>query len=277
MQKNVLVTGASTGIGFDCVRILIENNFGVIATVRKVEDRTHLEKEFGEKVKVVLLDMTDFAQIEALPNTLKNEFNITELYGLVNNAGAALAAPFVHQDFSEIENIMRVNVLAVMKITQVLIPVLKKSEGRIVNMSSVAGKSAAPFLSVYAASKHALEGFSEGLRKELMLYNMKVIVVGPGSINTPIWQKGFDVIKDKYVNTDFAVPFAIFIKLVTNEVKNSLGVQEVSSCVLAALTEEEPCFRYSPIPRKMINWYIPRLMPAKIYNRLTAKTLKLYK
>ena len=277
MQKNVLVTGASTGIGFDCVRALIENRFTPIATVRKQEDLDRLKSEFGDKVKVLILDLTDFNQIENLPHILKNELNITELFGLVNNAGAALAAPFIYQDFSEVENIIRVNVLSLMKVTQVLLPLMKNCQGRIVNISSVAGKSAAPFLSVYAASKHAVEGFSEGLRKELMLYNMKVIVVGPGSINTPIWKKGFDIIRDKYANTDYAVPFARFIKLVTSEVSHSLEVSQVSACIIKALTSQEPRFRYAPIPRKLINWYIPRIMPAKIYNKLTAKTLKLSK
>ena len=140
MQKNILVTGASTGIGFDCVRCLTENGFTVVATVRKPEDKLNLEKNFGASVKVLLLDVSDFASVERLPEKLKSDFQITELFGLVNNAGVALAAPFIHQDFSEVENIFRTNVLALMKVTQVLIPLLKKSSGRIVNMSSVAGK-----------------------------------------------------------------------------------------------------------------------------------------
>ncbi|MGZ3692346.1 MAG: SDR family NAD(P)-dependent oxidoreductase [Pseudobdellovibrio sp.] len=275
MQKNVLVTGASTGIGFDCVRNLTENGFTVIATVRKPEDQLNLEKNFGTSVKVLLLDVSDFAAVEQIPEKLKSEFQITELFGLVNNAGVALAAPYVYQDFSEVEYILRINVLALMKVTQVLIPLLKKSSGRIVNMSSIAGKSVAPFLTIYAASKHAVEAFSEGLRKELIHYNMKVIVVGPGSINTPIWQKGFEVIKTKYDNTDFAESFHIFSKMASAQAKNSLAPSAVSDCVLKALTDDDPCFRYAPIPNKLVNWYIPRFLPERLLNKLTAKALKL--
>ncbi len=275
MQKNVLVTGASTGIGFDCVRCLIENGFGVIATVRKIEDQLNLQKNFGAKVKVLLLDVGDFEKVEKIPEILKNEFQVTELFGLVNNAGVALAGPYAYQDFSEVEDIMRINVLALMKVTQVLLPLLKKTSGRIVNMSSISGKSASPFLTVYAASKFAVEGFSEGLRKELMHYNMKVVVVGPGSINTPIWQKGFDVIKTKYEKTEFAESFTIFSKIAAKQAKNSLEPSAVSDCVLKALTADEPSFRYAPIPNKLTNWYIPMFLPQRLFNKLTAKMLKL--
>src|SRR4051812_7550181 len=106
MQKTVVVTGASTGIGFDCVRLLTENNFLVVATVRKESDRQNLQNTFGAKVKVVLLDVADFSAVEKLPQILKNELQISELYGLVNNAGVAYAGAFAYQSFSEISDVI---------------------------------------------------------------------------------------------------------------------------------------------------------------------------
>lgn len=280
MQKIILVTGASTGIGADTVKALIENNFIVVATVRKKVDEENLKKNYGDKIKVLNLDVSDFSAVDQLPRVLKEKFQITRLDGLVNNAGIALAGPFLFQDFSEIQNIININVLSVMKVTQVLLPLLgayggSENPGRIINISSVAGKTAAPFLSVYAASKHAIEGYSEAIRKELMLFGIKVIIVAPGSIKTPIWQKGFTLIKDRYVNTLFSQSFAKFVKFAASEEKNALEVSEVSSIIVEALSVENPCLRYAPVPRKIINWYLPKIIPTRIYDRLSAKALGL--
>ncbi len=274
MQKVVLITGASSGIGAATTRALIEHGFTVVATVRKAADEIQLINLYKDKIKVVQLDVTDFSAIEKLPEILLNKFNIQHLHGLINNAGVALAAPFANQDFFEVQKIIQINVLAVMKITQVLIPLLIR-DSRIVNISSVAGKSAAPFLAVYAASKHAIEGFSEALRKEMLLLGVKVIVVAPGSVKTPIWQKSFAAIKDLYKHTIFAESFGRFIKFALNEEKNALAVNQVSALIIKALTLKDPKVRYSPIPRKLINWYLPKLLPTKIYDHLTAKALGL--
>ncbi|MBC7419118.1 MAG: SDR family NAD(P)-dependent oxidoreductase [Bdellovibrio sp.] len=279
MQKTIFVTGASTGIGFDCVRALLVEDFQVVATVRTEEDKRRLKNTFAEGLHVLIVDISNYAQVDKIPAQL-DQLGIKHLAGLVNNAGVALAAPFLYQDFAEIQQIINVNVLSLMKVTQVLLPLLGtdpsvEKPGRIVNMSSVAGKSAAPFLSLYAASKHAVEGFSEGLRRELMLFGIKVIVIGPGSIKTPIWQKGFVQVKEKYNYTPYAHSFKKFMSIALGEEKNALEVTEVSKLVVAAFKSAEPKLRYAPIPRKWINWYFPMLIPAKMYNRLTAKVLGL--
>ncbi|MBC7741061.1 MAG: SDR family NAD(P)-dependent oxidoreductase [Bdellovibrionaceae bacterium] len=279
MPKNILVTGASTGIGYDTVRALAAEGFNVIATVRKESDREILIKDFSNNVKVLILDVTNLASVELLPAQLK-QLGVTELAGLVNNAGVAMAAPFQHQPFEEIQNMIQVNVLSLMKVTQVLLPLLgayagAKTPGRIVNISSIAGKSAAPFLSVYAASKFAVEGFAEGLRKELMLYGIKVINIGPGSIRTPIWQKGFAVVKEKYNQTAYAGPFQKFISMALAFEKTGLEVAAVSKLVVRALHSSGPAFRYAPIPNPLMSWYIPQILPARTYNWVSAKVLGL--
>ena len=267
MSKTVLVTGASTGIGFDCVRVLVENGFNVIATVRKESDKTHVENAFAGQAKAVLLDVNNFAEVERLPQTLKENCNVQSLYGLVNNAGVAFGGPFAFQDFSEVQNIIQTNVLALMKMTQVCIPLLQANAqtghngGRIVNMSSISGTSALPFLSIYAASKHAVEGFSEALHNELKLLKIKVVVVAPGSIKTPIWQKGFEAVQTQYLNTAYGDSFERFMKIVQSEVRHALPVTAVSSCVLDALTAKNPKLRYEPIPRKFRNKYVLSVLP----------------
>lgn len=274
MQKVVLVTGASSGIGWDTVRALTENNFLVVATVRKPEDKERIEKKFNDKVRVILLDVADWSSVDLLPDQLRQKFQIQKLYGLVNNAGIALAAPFSEQDFSEIQNTININVLSVMKITQVLIPMMSENS-RIVNISSIAGKNASPFLAAYGASKHAVEGFSDALRKELMLLGIKVSIVAPGSIKTPIWQKGFGLIKEKYLKSVFAESFSRFMKIAGSQEKHALDVGEVSRDILHALTAECPKIRYAPMPRPLVNWYLPKLIPTRIYDKMTAKVLGL--
>jgi short-subunit dehydrogenase len=272
--KNILVTGASTGIGLATVKELTGAGFSVVATVRSEKDRYSLQQQSLKNLNVLLLDVTDATAVKSLPDQL-GKLNIKKLHGLVNNAGVALAAPFAYQDFSEVRQMMEVNVLSLMHVTQVLLPLLKKSDaaaaGRIVNISSVAGQNAAPFLSVYAASKHAVEGFSQGLRREMFLYGIDVVVIGPGSIKTPIWQKGFEMIQDKYAHTDFAVPFGKFIKLALHESEQALPVEDVSRLVVKAFAASSPDYRYAPVPRKWRNWYLPKLMPERWVDKIIAR------
>lgn len=280
MQKTVLITGASTGIGFDAVRALVQAGFQVVATVRKDVDQDRLLQIYGKKVHVIKMDVTDFSAVDKLPEVLKKEFNIQQLHGLVNNAGVALAGPFLLMDFAQVQSTIQVNTLALMKVTQVLLPLLgaradATEPGRIVNISSVAGKSSAPFLTVYAASKFAVEGFSEGLRRELMLYGIKVSVVGPGSIKTPIWEKGFHAIPEHYASSEYAESFQRFISMASAEGQNGMDVERVSEDILHALTAEKPKLRYTPIPRRFFNWYMPRLLPTRLYDGLAARMLKL--
>lgn len=274
MQKTVLVTGGSSGIGADSVRALVENGFAVVTTVRKQSDQLLLQQLYQGKVQVIEIDLMQLSEIEKLPAILKSRFGILQLDGLINNAGVALAAPFVNQSFSEVQDIVQLNLLAVLKLTQVMIPIMKKGS-RIINISSVAGKTAAPFLAVYAASKHAIEGFSEALRKELMLLEIKVILVAPGSIKTPIWEKGFQLVKNSYTQSEFAKSFELFIKFAQSEARNALDVRAVSSVIVQAMQAENPRVRYAPVPRKFKNWYLPKFIPVKLYDYLTAKSLRL--
>jgi len=279
-MKTILITGASTGIGWDSVRALVEKGYRVVATVRNETDAGRLKQSFPGQVIPVILDLMQLEAISELPQVLKNQFQIEKLDGLVNNAGIAQAGPFLDQDFSEIENTIRLNVLALMKITQVLLPLLGAKQGAthagtIVNISSIAGTGGAPFLSAYAASKHAVEGFSDVLRKELMLFGMKVVVIGPGSIKTPIWNKGLEVARTRYQNSLYANAFNRFMGVVKSEVKNALDVSRVSELVVESFENSCPKYRYAPIPRPLTNWYIPRILPKRLYNFLTAKALGL--
>lgn len=282
-MKTVLITGASTGIGWDSVRALVEKGYRVVATVRTEDDVSRLKQYFHDQVMPIVLDLTRLDHITDLPQILLERYQIKNLDGLVNNAGIAQAGPFLDQDFSVIESTIQINVLAVMKITQVLLPMLgatlqaNQKPGTIVNISSISGTGGAPFLAAYAASKHAIEGFSDALRKELMIFGIKVVVIGPGSIKTPIWNKGFKKIQYRYEKSIYAKPFAKFIAIALSESETALDVTAVSSLVLKSFEDPSPAFRYAPIPRPLTNWYIPKILPKRLFNYLTAKALGLNK
>ena len=174
--RTALVTGASSGIGAACAARLARAGWRVLAGVRRPGDAP-------EGTEEVLLDVTDAAQIQARPR-------VDELHALVNNAGIAIAMPLEFVPLDELRHQLEVNVVGQVAVTQAFLPALRRARGRIVFVGSIAGKSALPFLGPYAASKHALEAVADSLRLELRPWGIRVSIVEPGSIKTPIWARG---------------------------------------------------------------------------------------
>lgn len=277
-QKVLFITGVSSGIGFATADFYLKAGWFVIGTYRKTKDGEYFKNNFSKNFLGIEVDVTDFAKVDQIPEILKQN-KITHIDALVNNAGVALAGPVEYQSFTEFQDIININVIAVFKMTQIILPLLKKSNNgaRIVNISSVSGKNGTPFLGGYCASKHAIEGFSESLRRELNLYGMKVSIVAPGSIKTPIWGKGFDVVAKAFDSTEYKNSFRKFLAFASSEVDHALPVEAVVHDINHALTNVSPKLRYAPVPRKMQNWYLPKLFPLKLYDYLTCKALGLNK
>ncbi len=276
-MKTIFITGISSGIGKAAAAAFLKRGDCVIGTVRDENSVLELKTQYPEKLRLVKIDLKNISAISELPELL-NRLSIQKIDILINNAGVAIAAPFQFQDFSEITETITINVLAVMKLTQVLIPFLLKAEGaRIVNISSVSGKNGTPFLAGYCASKHAIEGFSESLRRELNIYGIKVILIGPGSIKTPIWEKGFEKIKSLYTNTIYKDSFDRFITFAMNEKQKALDPEEVVLDLFDASFSSSPQIRYAPIPRKLLNWTLPRILPTRYFDFLSCRALGLMK
>ncbi|MBD0258621.1 MAG: SDR family oxidoreductase [Cytophagales bacterium] len=184
----VLITGASTGIGAACALALDKRGYRVFAGVRRAADGEALRQHASPNVRPLLLDVTDAASIAEAARLLQSESG-DALAGLVNNAGIAVAGPLEFVSPERLRQQFEVNVVGVLALTQALLPLLRKGPGRIVNISSVSGRLASPFVGPYCASKFALEALSDSLRVELSPWRIPVSVVEPGVINTPIWQK----------------------------------------------------------------------------------------
>src|SRR5262252_3430181 len=188
-MQSVVITGASTGIGHACAKLLLDRGYGVFGSVRKQADAERLKSEFGANFTPLLFDVTDEAAVLAAGRKVRQALAGETLAGLVNNAGVAVAGP----------------VLATQAFGPLLgaDPSLKGPKGRIVMISSVAGKNGNPMSAPYCASKHAVEGLSESLRRELMLFGIDVIIVAPGAVKTPIWSKAEQMDLSIYRNSPF--------------------------------------------------------------------------
>ncbi|MFZ1980357.1 MAG: SDR family oxidoreductase, partial [Smithella sp.] len=185
-KKSVLITGASSGIGFATAEYLAAQGFHVYAGARDLSTLEGLSKNLN--ITHVKLDVTNTADIIEVKRIMEEKD--TGLFGLVNNAGIAKAGALMDVSVEDLRTQFEVNLFGVHQITQAMFPLLLKTKGRIVMMSSDSGFFATPFFGPYCSSKFALEGYSDSLRREITPYGMKVIIIEPGRITTPIWNKG---------------------------------------------------------------------------------------
>ena len=189
MKKNILVTGTSTGIGRSVALDLAASGWRVFAGVRKSADADELQAEAEGELLPLQLDVAKEASVEEAIAELSEKTG-GKLHGLVNNAGVYMGGPLELMRTGEIEQTFAVNVTGLLLVTRACLPLLRAASGRIINISSISGLVAMPGVSVYAASKHAVEAITDSLRVELEPFGVKVIAVEPGGIKTPIWDKG---------------------------------------------------------------------------------------
>ncbi len=281
MSLDALVTGASTGIGRSAVKVLVGHGWRVFAGVRKVADAESLRQEFGEAVEPLLFDVTDAAAVHRAADETRVKLGGQTLKGLVNNAGMAFGGPLAHQPIDQIRRVFEVNALGAVTVSQAFTPLLGADSslsggpGRIVNITSVAGRIAAPFLGDYAMSKHALEAFSDSLRRELMIYGIDVIVIGPGSVVTPIWDKAEATDESVYASTDYGPALKRFMAAFVKRGRQGLPAERIGEAIHLALTAAKPRARYAVLRGKFFNWTLPLLLPKRVLDRVIAKALGL--
>jgi NAD(P)-dependent dehydrogenase (short-subunit alcohol dehydrogenase family) len=196
----VVVTGASSGIGAACARRLDARGWRVFAGVRRAQDGHALQQGASERLTPLLLDVTDASAIAAAVDTVAAAVGTAGLVGLVNNAGIAVAAPLEFLPIPELRRQLDVNVIGQVAVTQAFLPLIRQGHGRIVNIGSISGRIAVPFLGPYAASKFALEALTDALRVELRPWELHVALVEPGGIATPIWERSIAT-ADKIIKT----------------------------------------------------------------------------
>ena len=279
-MRSVVITGASTGIGWATAKLLLDRGFRVFGSVRKQEDADRLKAEFGANFTPLTFDVTDEAAVLAAAREVRAELEGETLAGLVNNAGIGLAGPVLELSVDQFRRQMEVNVIGPVIATQAFGPLLgadpslQGPKGRIVMISSVAGKNGNPLASAYSASKHAIEGLSESLRREMMLFGVDVIIVAPGAVKTPIWSKTDDVDPSRYSNSPYLPALEQVRKFVAHLAEIGLPPEKIAERIAEALTSANPKVRYSITPDPMRH-LITAVLPKRAVDRIIAKRLGL--
>lgn len=278
-MQSVVVTGVSTGIGWGITKVLIQQGFRVFGSVRKTQDAERLSKEFGKDFVPLLFDVTDEAAVQAAAQEVRVQLKGETLFGLVNNAGIAVPGPLMHLATDDFRHQLEVNLVSVLIVTKAFLPLLgaerslRGKPGRIINISSTGGKQGGPFLGAYSASKHGLEGFSESLRRELMLYGIDVIIVAPGAVATPIWDKAEQVDLSPYANTEYSESARRIQEYAVRSGRQGLPAEKIGEVVWHTLTTPHPRVRYAVAPGNFLSWNIQSLLPRRVIDRFIARGL----
>jgi NAD(P)-dependent dehydrogenase (short-subunit alcohol dehydrogenase family) len=279
-MQSVVITGASTGIGWATAKLLLDRGFRVFGSVRKQADADRLKSEFGANFTPLLFDVTDEAAVLAAAREVRAALGGEALFGLVNNAGIAVAGPVLELAADEFRRQMDVNVVGPIIATQAFGPLLgsdpslKGPRGRIVMISSVAGKNGNPLMSAYSASKHAIEGLSESLRREMMLFGIDVIVIAPGAVKTPIWSKAEEVDISAYKNSPFFPALERIRKFMLHLGETGLPAEKIAERIADALTSASPKVRYQITPDPMRH-LVTAVLPKRMVDKIIAKRLGL--
>lgn len=249
-RGTIVVTGASTGIGRAAALHLAELGFHVFAGVRKETDGTALQETSQKGLTPIILDVTDAQQIASAAEVVSGATGEQGLAGLLNNAGVSVNGPLEFTPLDDLRHQLEVNVIGQVAVTQAFLPLIRKARGRIVNIGSIAGRMAMVLGGPYSASKFAIEAVTDTLRMELRPWGIEVIVIEPGAVATPIWEKAMKSATERLA----AVPpetlelYSPLIEMVTRAArktaKEAVPADAVSKVVAHAFTAPKPRTRY---------------------------------
>ena len=270
-NTSIVITGTSTGIGKACALHLDKLGFNIYAGVRKQSGGDNLKKEASDRFIPIVLDVTDENSISMAASIIEKETG-GEIYGLVNNAGIGIGGALEVTPVDEIRKLMEVNVIGLLAVTRAFIPMLRKNKGRIINIGSTSSLLSFPGASVYCASKFAVRAITDSLRMELKPFDMKVILIAPGAIESEIWSKG-KAYKEKLRKTispeisQLYAPLIKFGEKIHAEMKK-IPADEVAKDVAHAFTSSKPKYYYivgkdaksaanaAKFPKSLFDWIL---------------------
>jgi NAD(P)-dependent dehydrogenase (short-subunit alcohol dehydrogenase family) len=265
----VVLTGASGGIGLASSRLLREHGFRVFGTHLPSEDTAKLT-EMG--VVPVPMEITDPASVRAARDRVAAQLDGAPLSGLVNNAGIADGGPIELFDLDSVRKQLDVNVFGIFAVTQAFLPLVRAAKGRIVNISSMSGRLAVPFLAPYCACKFAVEAFSDCLRREMYPFGVGVVVIQPAQTRTPIWDRAAQADIAQFRGTPYESVAEKVKKRLMKGTAKGLDPVRVGEAVLRALTEPNPPTRI-PVLKKKTKYYLAGLLPDRIIDRMVARQI----
>lgn len=278
--RTVLITGCSTGIGRATALRLERDGWQVYAGVRKPEDADSLSRDGGERLQPLILDIADSASIDLARERMSADCP-GGLDGLVNNAGVAYSGPLEFVPLDDFRRQLEVNLIGHLAMTQAMLPALRAARGRIVNITSIGGLVATPFFGPYVASKFALEALSDCLRVELRPWGIKTIAIEPGSVATEIWASGAKIFAEMRERLApgaaelYSEAMEATAQAAADTGARGIPVEDAAAAIERALTARNPRARYLVGRDAKVMAGSSRLLPAQIYDRITARVLKL--
>jgi NAD(P)-dependent dehydrogenase (short-subunit alcohol dehydrogenase family) len=279
-MKSVVITGVSSGIGLGAAKVLAGEGFEVFGAVRRQADADRVKRTIGERFTPLLFDVTDAAAIEAAAEMVREALDGEPLSGIVNNAGVAMAGPLMALPLDDFRRQMEVNLIGVVAVTQAFGPLLWAGRdagmpsGRIINVTSVGGKTALPYLAPYCASKFALEGLTESLRREMLLFGVEVIAIAPGMVKTEMTTKGAETDITPYAGGPYAASLARLVAFMTPGDRATLTAEQLGRAIHHALTTQRPKVRYTVAPDPIQTFMLEHL-PKRLVDRLIGGQLGL--
>lgn len=284
MKKTVFITGVSTGIGRAFLEKLVMEGYHVIGTVRKEADKLELERQFGEKARILICDITDNAQFDQAVEQMAQYMEGEPLYALINNAGIAVPGPMHLITDAEFEKQMDVNLMATRRVTNLLIPSLRQwgsIKPKIIFISSISGVFATPFNGAYCVSKHALECLVDIYRRELRYLGIDVISIQPGPLKTEIWRKAKGSF-DRFKVGAFASIAEKADKMIQHTEKSALDLKLMTDLIIKILGAPKKKNRYmvhrnALLLKLMVNVLPSSLLDKLIWSNLDKKDAKSYR
>lgn len=268
-MRSVVITGVSSGIGYETAGLSLANGAKVFGSVRRSEDAERLKAEFGQRFTPLLFDVRDEAAVRREAARVRESLTGSTLSGLVNNVGTAVPGPLLLQPVEEIRMQLEINLVSAFTVTKVFAPLLGADRslqgppGRVVNISSIGGKIGQPFAAAYIASKHGLEGFSDAVRRELQLYGIDVIIVAPAEVRTPIWDK-IEPLLGRYAGSDYGEAYDRGLRaMITIGRGHGLEPKQVAETIWQALTAAQPDTRYAPARHPIVEQGLLRILPRR--------------
>ena len=281
-MKNIVITGVSTGIGYAAALRLTKAAYTVFGSVRNEDDGKRLQIELGENYHPLIFDVTDANAIRESAEYVTKVVGDNGIDALINNSGIALGGPILELPVDVFRKQFEVNVFGIVTITQAFSKLLgaykgAHHQGKIIMISSVAGKRSYPFVGPYSASKHALEGMSDALRRELMLYGIDVILVEPGPVKTDIWKKMPDPENNIFLQSDFEPALRKFNSMFKQLENKGLDADVIAKRIEKIINSNSPKTRYVLSPNKLRDHILPGLLPDRWLDTAMSKALGLKK
>lgn len=278
VKPAAVVTGVSSGIGLAIAEDLLQRGYRVFGSVRRATDADALSTRWPGDFIPLLFDVTDAAALPQVVQQVRAALGGQNLKALVNNAGISHSGPLIHQPLEEIRQTFDVNVFGLLAVTRAFLPLLAGNQtpsftpGRIVNIGSLSGAITVPFMASYSGSKHAVEAFSQGLRRELLPFGIEVATVEPGFIRSRMFEKAaLLTASERYADTDYAQAWRQFNRSLLDQERAAKRPEAVTRAVVHAIEASRPRTRY----RLDLLWYIDRLLPDRSFDRLILKALGL--